>query len=336
MRLFRILVVGAVISTSSWSQSSPQSVITVDTENNTYYVTDTPDLTQYAKNPGPVPAVSGAGTAPTFAHVTMLGDIVTINGVPAKGTVVNSYTVLNLNPNSMPGQSIADITAFALSGAISMELLLADGTRVGGLTASGLWSAPAPPGAPSNAASAYGPISGGTGSFLGIRGALLQSKVSNIFGRPASVTEDPSYRRINGGGTSHFVLHVIPLEAPDVLTSGRGPEIVHADDYRPVSPARPAHAGETLILFAAGLGPTRPGVDPGVPFTPDPVQVVNAPVEVLVSGHAANVLSATGFPGTKDTYRVHFQIPADTPAGTADLQLRVAWMEGHTVQLSVQ
>jgi hypothetical protein len=266
----------------------------------------------------------------------MIGDIVTVNGVPVKGTVVNSYTVLNLNPNPWPGQSIADITAFALSGAISMDLLLADGTRIGGLTASGLWTAPAPPGAPSNAASAYGPISGGTGSFLGVRGELLQSKVPNIFGRPASVTEDPSNRRINGGGTSHFVLHVIPLESPDVLTTRRGPEIVHADDYRLASPAHPAHSGETLILFASGLGPTRPGVDPGSPFTADPVQVVNAPVEVLVNGHIANVLSASGSPGAEDKYQVNFQLPADTPAGTAELQLRVAWMQGHIVSLAVQ
>lgn len=343
MRLFHILVAGAVISATGWSQSPPASVITVDTENNTYYVTDTPDLTQYAKNPGPVPAVSGSGTAPTFAHVAMIGDIVTVNGMPAKGTVMQSYMVANLTPNPSPGQSIADVTAFALDSVISAEILLADGTRIGGITAAGLGSAvaslgptPVPPGAPSIAGYGIGSITGGTGSFLGLRGELLGSKVPNIFGRPASVTEDPSYRRINGGGTSHFVLHVTPLESPDVLTSRRGPEIVHADDYRLVSPARPAHAGEMLILFASGLGPIRPGVDPGVPFTADPVQVVNAPVDVLVSGHAANVLSAIGFPGMENTYQVRFQVPADTPAGTADLQLRVAWMGGHTVQLPVQ
>jgi hypothetical protein len=310
----------------------PASVITVDTENNAYYVTDTADLTQFAKQPGPVLPTSGPGPAPTFTRVTMIGDIVTVNGIPVKGTVAHSYTVINLTPNPGPGQSIADTSAFALSTVISLEILLADGTRIGSLTASGV----SPPGAPFTAGSGAWSITGGTGAFLGVRGELLQSKVPNIFGRAASVTEDPSTRRSHPGGTSHFVLHLIPLASPEVLRNGHRPVIVHADNFREVSPANPAHSGETLILLASGLGPTRPGVDPGEPFTADPVQVVNAPVEVFLESHAAEVLSAIGISGTENQYQVSFRVPADTPAGVARLKLRTAWMQGHTVPLSVQ
>lgn len=319
-----------------FSQSLRPSVITLDTEDNTYYVTDTADLTRYAMLPGPVMPTSGPGTAPTFARVTMIGDITTINGMPAKGTLMTSYTVANLTPNPLPGQSIAAVSSFALFNTIDVEILLADGTPIGGITASGLGTAPAPPGAPSIAASGIASITGGTGSFLGIRGEVLQSKIAPVFGRAASVTEDPSNRRINGGGTTHWVLHVIPFASPEVLTSRRGPEIVHADDSRPVSLDRPAHPGETLILFASGLGPTRPGVDPGVLFTADPVQVVNAPVEVVLGGTSAQVLSATGVPGTEDTYQVTFQVPADAVVGLTGLNLRTAWMAGHPVELPVR
>jgi len=209
-----------------------------------------------------------------------------------------------------------------------MGILLSDGTPVGSITASGLNTSP-PPGSGGYA------VTGGTGSFLAARGEILQSKVLNIFGRPASVREDPSRRRINGGGTSHFVLHLIPLASPEVLMTPYGPEIVHADDDRPVSPARPARPGETLILVASGLGPTRPGVDPGVPFTSDTVQAVNAPVEVLLAGHAAEVLSATGVAGTQDRYEVRFRVPSDSETGVAQLNLRAAWMAGRPVPLPI-
>jgi uncharacterized protein (TIGR03437 family) len=38
-----------------------------------------------------------------------------------------------------------------------------------------------------------------------------------------------------------------------------------ASDFTRVTAAKPARSGETLTLLASGLGPTRPGVDPGNP-----------------------------------------------------------------------
>src|SRR5438034_7685729 len=44
--------------------------------------------------------------------------------------------------------------------------------------------------------------------------------------------------------------------------------------------AQPARVGETLVVTATGLGPTRPGVNPGTVFADNPPQEVNSPVEV--------------------------------------------------------
>ena len=74
--------------------------------------------------------------------------------------------------------------------------------------------------------------------------------------------------------------------------------------------ARPARAGEIVIVRATGLGPTRPGVNPGQPFPSDSVQEVNSPVEVLVGGKTAEVVNKLGWPGSVDTYRVDFRVPA--------------------------
>ena len=84
---------------------------------------------------------------------------------------------------------------------------------------------------------------------------------------------------------------------------------IHASDGSLVSAAKPAKAGEILSLFASGLGPTRPGVDPGQPFPAAPLQVVNSPVQVLVNGNSADVLYAGGYPGAVDGYQVNFRMP---------------------------
>jgi uncharacterized protein (TIGR03437 family) len=91
--------------------------------------------------------------------------------------------------------------------------------------------------------------------------------------------------------------------------------------------------------MATGLGPTRPGVDPGQPFPPypaNPLQVVNSPVDVTVSGQSVGTINAIGWPRLVDTYRVDFQVPAGTPAGTAAVQLSAAWIVGPSVNIPIQ
>jgi uncharacterized protein (TIGR03437 family) len=75
-----------------------------------------------------------------------------------------------------------------------------------------------------------------------------------------------------------------------------GPAITHSSDFSRATASKPAAAGEILSLFARGLGPVNPAVDPGQPFPSSPLAVVNSPVAVTVNGKAAEVLSAVGFP----------------------------------------
>jgi uncharacterized protein (TIGR03437 family) len=112
---------------------------------------------------------------------------------------------------------------------------------------------------------------------------------------------------------------------------------LHAD-FSAVTNARPARAGETLIIRATGLGPVRPNLDPpGVkPFTSDPLQEVNSPVEVTVNGRDAGVLNKVGWPGERNVYRVDFQVPPETPPGTAKLRLTAAWIPGSEVSFPIQ
>jgi uncharacterized protein (TIGR03437 family) len=154
--------------------------------------------------------------------------------------------------------------------------------------------------------------------------------------RGASITEDPANRRLNGGGTQRYVVHLIPMESPEIALLPAGPAVTHSSDFSLVTAAKPATAGEILSLFARGLGPVTPGVDPGQPFPSSPLAIVNSPVEATVNGKAAEVLSAVGLPGAVDGYQVNFRMPPDTAKGPASIQVSVAWISGTAVGIAVQ
>ena len=153
------------------------------------------------------------------------------------------------------------------------------------------------------------------------------------------MVEDPAYRRINGGGTRREIIHLIPLTRPEVLSLPTGPAVFHAADFSPVTPEKPARAGELLMMSVSGLGPVRPNLDPGKPFPAwqtGKEHQVNSPVEVMVNGKAAAVTSAIGWPGMNNVYRVDFLVPEGAAAGPATLGLSVAWINGPEVKFPVR
>jgi uncharacterized protein (TIGR03437 family) len=137
-------------------------------------------------------------------------------------------------------------------------------------------------------------------------------------------------------GKRHATLYLVPLSQPQIAVASNGPAIVHASDSSPVTASKPATAGEILSVYATGLGPTIPGVDPGQPFPASPLQAVNSPVEVVVNGESAEVLAAVGLPGSVGGYQVNFRVPPDAPKGNATIQLTAAWIGGPSVNVPVQ
>lgn len=312
------------------TQPLPISMLQIEVQDVVRYNGDLSELTKFASNP--------AATAPNlprnFYEVIHIGDIVAVNGSPAKGTYIANLWNTNtmLNPN--PGEAIADTSVAGLNQ-VSFDILTTDGTRIGSLFGVGLSRSSPAPGAPSAVTSGNHVIVGGSGAFLGARGSFGQIASSrNIPIRNASIAEDPANRRKNGGGRILLLIQLIPYVVPQIVTDSGGPEVFHAD-LSPVNRARPATAGETLIVRATGLGPTRPGVDPGEPFSSD-VQEVNAPVEATVNGQPAQVLNAFGWPGTLDRYRVEFRVPDGSGGPIARIRLTAGFISGTPVSIPVQ
>jgi len=307
----------AVAFGRAWAQAPQMVILDIEFENGVVYFGDVADSSKFATVPAPASA-----SIRTFEPIIIIDDIVSVNGRPAKGSVVSSGRLTSLSSNPMPGQAIGDIGRGGL-GETHLEIMGADGTRIGSIMTSGFgFGGPAPPGAPAGVFSNQAVV-GGTGAYLGARGMLVNPSITH---RTTSMAEDPANRRTNGGGRGHYIVYLIPLSLPKIASTTGGPAVVHAGDGNLVTGSNPAKSGEVLTLYATGLGPTQPALEPGKAFTANPLQVANSPIEVSVGGQTAEVLYAGGYPGTNDAFQVNFRVPSGVPPGTAILQIAAAFI----------
>jgi len=324
----------AAFSQPGLAQVAAPSILQIDVANNVLYQEDTSDVSKFATNPN---VTADSHSAKNFNRAIGVADIVAVNGQPVTGTLIRSAMNVSLSTATVPGQAIADTVRTALA-VFTFEILKSDGTPIGTIVISGLAAGAAPPGVPSSVTGNNFVITGGTGAFLGVRGQMgVAANPPGVASqRVASMTEDPANRRLNGGGTQRWIAQLIPMSAPQIATTPGGPAVTHSSDSSLVTASKPAAAGEILSLFASGLGPVNPGVDPGQPFPSSTLAIVNSPVDVTINGKPAEVLSATGYRGAVDGYQVNFRVPPGTAKGPASIQVSAAWISGPAVSVPVQ
>ena len=266
-----------------------------------------------------------------LAPYLTIADVVSINGKPAKGVHVtrgNDIRLSNNRTNPDNGRAISDVNRQTIDDGI-IELLQFDGSAVGTLMLHGSYGGP-PPGVPSSWGTGNYAIVGGTGAFLGARGFCGWFRASNtpFIGGNSSVAEDPLRRRELGGDDYLIRCNLIPMYVPEIVN-------VWHEDFTPVTAAKPACAAEVLIIAARGLGPTRPGIEPG-PFPASPVQTVNSPIEMTAGGQSVEVINQIGWPGRENLYRLDFRMPNVDSAAAATLQLTAAWIPGPGFFIPIQ
>jgi hypothetical protein len=279
----RFLMLAALAGPALLAQTMEDpAVLTIDVENDVQYRGDIFDLAKIAKDPN-----ATAGVTAAFLPNIVVGDIVAVNGKPAKGLWQQTASIMPFRANPTPGQPIADLD----SGGIfqcTWEILGPNGSYIGTLV----------DGAGGGRGHA---LRGGLGAYIGAVGIHVGS--ATVPARIASYSEDPSKRRLNGGGRMRATFYLYPAYRPTVQMTASGTAVAHSD-YSPVTTANPARPGETLIIAATGLGPVKPDLLPpgSVPFSGPPYQNVNAPVTVAVNGQELPVINAIGWPGQKNVY----------------------------------
>lgn len=314
----------------AFGQAAQSTVLEIELENYVVYYNDVTDMSKMASDPSRTTI-----TPPrNFANAVGIADIVSVNGKPAKGVMTERRTQLNhaINPN--PGQAIAD-TVRQNWHERHYEILKPDGTPIGSIMTTGPGGGNPIPGAPSGMLGADFMVVGGTGAFMGARGQAGGTRDTRPEARNASMMEDPANRRMHGGGQRRFVIQMIPMSRPEIVQTPSGHAVTHSSDFTVITPGKPARPGEILSVFATGLGPTSPGVDPGKPFPANPLVRVNSPVEVTVNGAPAEVLDAVGFPGAVDGYQVNFRLPSGIAPGQASIQVSAAWIASSEAKISV-
>jgi hypothetical protein len=216
--------------------------LTIDIEKFVQYQSDTFDLSLYGVNSGVTsPAAVPASRADSW-HGVGLGDIVAVNGQPAKGLYVIYSRNIGVSPNATPGKAIGDVQRDAIRPEV-FEILHASGNPVGSIMVLGLSAGPTPPGSLASQTGVNSAVIGGTGAFAGVRGT---SGSGGGGARTASVTEDPANRRINGGSKARLIVTLFPMSAPQVIVTRNGPAVTHSSDFSLVSGSKPAAAGEIL------------------------------------------------------------------------------------------
>ena len=324
-------VLTALTSCGIYAQlREPPAVIEIDIEKFRFYLFDSSDFASWATNPNRVDVTLHRN----FNTMQAIGDVIAINGQPARGTITATSGSIGGDPNPMPGVSPADLSGTARL-IYEIDLQQPDGTPIGSLFAIGRNSAQPPPGSV-GAIGGNMVIVGGTGAYFGARGQMLFGvglPQSSPLAR-ASFTEDPINRRLFGGLAFRRIAYIIPESRPQIVQRNGTAATFHTD-FTPVTAERPSRAGETVILQVTGLGPTRPGIPFGQPFPQEPIHVVNSPVEVTVDGQPAPVINKVGWPGLVDTYRVDIQLP-EKVSGQARVRVTAAWIPGDEVRIPIR
>jgi len=315
MKTYMNVGIGCLLGAVAFAQTVPV-VLDIDIENAVRYIGDVTDPAKLAINAAATPAAATRA----FTDTIYIGDIVAINGKPAKGMWTSRQYTMGFSPTPALGSAVADVTQATIAEC-KYEILNANGGLIGRLMDGGL---------------APHAISGGTGAFIGVKGEQASATARVVKAvRVASMAEDPANRRINGGGNVRILLRLIPASRPEIVMTASGPAVAHSDG-KLVSSANPTQAGELLTLYGTGLGPTTPLVDFGQPFPQGSAYPANAPVEVLVNGQPAEVLYAGGFAGAVDAYQINFRMPSALGSGSSSLQLTAAWIPGSEVRVAVK
>ncbi len=116
---------------------------------------------------------------------------------------------------------------------------------------------------------------------------------------------------ISAGGQTSTQTFTLAQATPGIFTenaSGSGDGIILHSDNTLVSAAKPATAGETVVIYATGLGPTSPSFATGAAANMANNTVL--PVSVTIGSQSATVVYAGLTQGLVGLYQVNAVIPA--------------------------
>ena len=171
------------------------------------------------------------------------------------------------------------------------------------------------------------------GKYAAVRFAsLTQFSIQIPFDAPTGATT------IQVGNSAAFSITLSQF-APALYTAnqtGSGNASALHSDGRPITVLSPAAPGETISLYATGLGATVPALGTGVPGPANPPSRTAVQPTVVVGSEPATVLSSTVMPGEIGIYQVVVRLSSEPITGIRTILLSIGGASsGFNVSLPV-
>jgi uncharacterized protein (TIGR03437 family) len=142
-----------------------------------------------------------------------------------------------------------------------------------------------------------------------------------------------------GSSTSATVTEPVAMYSPGIFMvdfNANVGAIVHTVDYSVVTAANPAKPGDSLAIFATGLGPVNQTIVSGQAApSVEPLARTTSMPTVTIGGVQVNPSYAGLAPGFVGLYQVNVVVPTGVNAGTASVQINSGGMNSNTAQMAV-
>ncbi len=139
--------------------------------------------------------------------------------------------------------------------------------------------------------------------------------------------------KVNFGGLASNLI-TVPLNAysPGVFP---GPA-VQDSSYQLITSSNPARRGDTIIIYANGLGPVSNQPASGDPSPSQAFAQTNVTPSVTIGGAGAQVTFSGLTPGFVGLYQINAVVPAGAPSGSQPLVVTMNGIDSKPVNLPVQ
>jgi uncharacterized protein (TIGR03437 family) len=121
--------------------------------------------------------------------------------------------------------------------------------------------------------------------------------------------------RTQGGVSDNLNISILPTAPSVFLDASSTASVYRGANNAQVNAGNPVLAGDALVIYATGLGRTRPAIQAGDTAPVDPLSVAMVTPDVSLNGVPLQVVYAGLTPGGVGVYQINVRVPPDIAGG---------------------
>jgi len=142
----------------------------------------------------------------------------------------------------------------------------------------------------------------------------------------------------NGSSTANAVAVIVPAATPEIYVYGNNLAVATFTDYSVVTSSKPAHVGDTVVLWFTGGGPVNAAgkLTTGA-AAPGGLSPVTGAYTITVGGVQATNISYVGLtPSSIGLYQASFQVPSGVPTGSQKVVLTISGQASNAPVMTIK